>query len=102
MSGKTTTMFLDAAYWVIYMLELWIWDADSGRWFHGGDYLAWHGMSSEHDGLLASGDSPISSRSWVGSIIPNTLGHDQHHSGWTNHANDTYQPLHSSKVCTLS
>ena len=59
-------------------------------------------MSFEHDGLLGSGDSPISSRSSVGSIIPNTLGHDQHHFGRTNHVNDTYQPLRSSKVCTLS
>ena len=59
-------------------------------------------MSSKHDGLLGSGDSPISSRSSGGSIIPNTLGDDRHHSGRTNHINDKYQPLRSYKVCTLS
>lgn len=77
-------------------------EQDSGRRFHGGDHLSRHGMSSEHDGLLGSGAGPRSSRSSGGSIIPNTRGHDRHHSGRTNHANDTYQPLRSSKAGTHS
>ena len=85
-----------------YILELWIWDADSGKMFHGGDPLTRHGISSKHDGLLGSGAGPRSSKSSGGSIIPNTLGDYRHHSGRTNHSNDTYQPLRSSKVCTLS
>jgi len=77
-------------------------EQDSGRRLHGSDHLTRHGMPSEHDGLLGSGAGPRSSRSSGGSIIPNTRGHDRHHSGRTNQANDAYQPLRSSKVGTHS
>jgi len=59
-------------------------------------------MPSEHDGLLGSGAGPRSSRSLGGYIIPNTRGHDQHHSGRINQSNDAYQPFRSSKVGTHS
>ena len=73
-----------------------------GRRFHSGDHVTQHGMSYEHVNLLGSGAGPRSLRSLRGSIIPNNLGHDQHNYGWTNYENDTYHPIHSSKVCTLS
>ena len=73
-----------------------------GRRFHSGDHVTQHGMSYEHVNLLGSGAGPRSLRSLRGSIIPNTLRHDRHHHGPKNHANDTYHPIHSSKVCTLS
>lgn len=73
-------------------------EQESGRRLHGSDRITRHGMPSEHDGLLGSGAGPRSSRSTGGSIIPNNRGHDRHHSGRTNHANDAYQSLQSSKV----